>query len=340
LHGEVQGKATNDTWAVRSVRDELIHRRGIPPERIVVTVADSDSVFHPFYFAELTGRFLADPRRYSRLWQPPILTDLDIWQTHPAIRMLTFFSNAISVGDYHSSWEARSPYSTYSLSLKLLEEVDYWDPVLIAEDVNLFMRAFFRKAGQVSIQRIYLPVRSNPVHGANLWQAAAIFYAQKVRHGLGGAEMGYLLQKWNHLPVTPFIEKVRRLLKLVHDHLFFSTAGFVVALGTAVSILLDHTALITYPPVSFSPLFFLSLNLLGGASLVAIWWIERRRLSRGPEEWNLKALIGEAVSFAFFPLLFFLLFNLPGLHAQTRLLLGRPFIYHRTPKWFNSQVGE
>ncbi|HEX7619990.1 MAG TPA: glycosyltransferase family 2 protein [Anaerolineales bacterium] len=340
LPGEVTGKGTNETWAVRCAREELVDHMGISPSQIVVTAVDSDSIIHPHYFAELTRQFAADPRRYSLVWQAPILLDNELWHTSAVIRLMTFYTNAITTGDTFNPWEAKFSYSTYSLSLKLLEEVNYWDPTIIAEDVNIFMRAFFKKGGLAYVQRISLPVHGNPVYGANLWHAMGIFYTQKVRQGWGGAEIGYLFQKWNYPPGAPFFYKLGRLLKLIHDHLFFSTAGFIVSLGTVLSIILDHTAVITLPPASFSPLLFIMLNLLGGSALVVVWFAERVRLSRGWTDWSLKTLAGEIVAWVFFPVLFFLLMNLPGLQAQTGMLLGQPIPFNRTPKGINSKIGE
>ncbi len=340
LTGEAPGKAMNETWAARCARQELVENLGILPSQIVVTVVDSDSILHPRYFTELTHQFAADPRRYSLIWQAPILSDNDIWRTSPMIRLMTFYTNVITCGDYFNSWEAKFPYSTYSLSLNLLEDVNYWDPTVIAEDVNIFMRAFFIKGGEVFLQRIYLPVHSNPVYGANLWHAIGIFYNQKVRQGWGGAEIAYLFQKWNYPPGAPLLYKLGRLLKLFHDHLFFSTAGFIVSLGTVLSIIIDHTAIITFPPASFSPLLFIILNLLGGSALIVVWFAERMRLGRGWKDWSLKTLAGEIVSWLFFPVLFFLLMNLPGLQAQTGMLLGQPIPFNRTPKGIYSKIGE
>jgi hypothetical protein len=206
--------------------------------------------------------------------------------------------------------------------------------------VNVFLRAFFTKGGKTFIRRIYLPVHGNPVYGANLWHAIGIFFAQKVRQGLGGAEIGYLIQMWGYPPGAPFFYKLGRLIKLIHDHIFFSTAGFVVTLGTVLSIIIDHNAAITLPPVSFNPLLFIILNLLGGSALVVIWFSERIRLARGRMDWSLKSLLGEIVSWALFPALFFLLMNLPGLLAQTRMLLGQTIKYERTPKGLNSKIGD
>ena len=340
LSGEAHGKGSNETWAVRYARQELVDRLGIPPSQIVVTVIDSDSSIHPQFLAELTRQFVKDPRRYSLVWQAPILLDNDIWRTNAIIRLLTYYSNAISNGDYISPWEAKFPYSTYSLSLNLLEEVNYWDPTVIAEDVNIFLRAFFKKGGKTQIQHIHLPVHGNPVYGANLWHALGIFFNQKIRQGFGGTEIGYLIQMWNYPTGVPFFPKLGRLLKLIHDHLFFSTAGLIVTLGTVLSIMIDHTAIITLPPASFHPLLFIILNILGGSSLLVIWFTERVRLARGWEDWSLKSLMGEIVALAIFPALFFLLMNLPGLLAQTRMLLGQPFSFNRTPKGFKSRIDE
>ncbi len=340
LPGEAPGKAMNETWTVRCARQELVEHLGISPDRIVVTVVDSDSIIHPCYFAELTRQFTAEARRYSLVWQAPILSDNDIWHTSAAIRLVTFYTNAITTGDYFNPWEAKFPYSTYSISLKLLEEVNYWDPTAMAEDVSIFMRAFFKKGGKVFVQPIYLPVHGNPIYGANLWHAIGIFYDQKVRQGWGGAEIGTLFQKWKTSPGVPFFYKLGRLLKLFHDHLFFSTAGFIVSLGTVLSIIIDHTAVITLPPASFSPLLFIILNLLGGSALAVVWFTERVRLSRGWTDWRPKTLASEIVSWLIFPVLFFLLMDLPGLQAQTKMLLGQPLPYTRTPKGLNSKIGD
>jgi hypothetical protein len=341
LPGEVRGKGTNEAWATRFARRELVHRLGISPDRIVVTVADADSIIHPHYFAELTRQFTANARRYSLIWQAPVLIDNEFWQTHALIRLVSFYSNVVSIGDYMNAWEPKFPYSTYSISLKLLEEVDYWDPTVITEDVNIFLRSFFRRGGQAFIQRIYLPFQSNPIFGANIWHALGIFYIQKMRQGLGGAEIGYLFQKWNYPPGSPFGYKIWLLLKLLHDHLIFSTGGIIIALGTMVSIVLDQTAVITLPPTGASlSLALLILNLLGSCSMLVIWLVERARLSRGRMDWSFRTLLGEVTSWIFFPALFLLLLNLPVLHAQTMMLLGRPPQFKRTPKRPRSTISD
>jgi len=340
LPGEQAGKGVNETWAVRHARKELVETLGISPDAIVVTVCDSDSVMHSHYFAELTRQFASSPDRYTVVWQSPILFDNDIWKTYASIRLLTFFTNAVFMADYVNSLEAKFPYSTYSISLKLLEEVSFWDPTVIAEDVNIFMRAFFSHRGKVRIRHIYLPTCGNPIFGATLWNAILIFYRQKLRHAWGGVEIGYVFQKWNTFPGVPFFYKLGRLLKLFHDHLFFSTAGFIVTVGTILSIVLDKSPVITLPPNSFSPVFFAIFNALGGSALLVVWFTERIRLTRSRSDWSPITLMREVAAWVIFPVLSFLLMNLPGLQAQTMMVLGQPFQFNRTPKRLDAKAGQ
>jgi hypothetical protein len=104
--------------------------------------------------------------------------------------------------------------------------------------------------------------------------------------------------------------------------------------------MIDQTPVITLPPASFNPLLFIILNILGGSALVVIWLTERVRLTRGWMDWSLGGFLGEVVSWAIFPVLFLLLMNLPGLLAQTRMLLGQSMAFNRTPKGLNSRMGD
>jgi hypothetical protein len=71
-----------------------------------------------------------------------------------------------------------------------------------------------------------------------------------------------------------------------------------------------------------------------------IWFTERVRLTRSWKDWNLKSLSSEIVSWSIFPVLVFLLTNLPGLLAQTKMMLGKTIDFKRTPKGFHAKFGD
>jgi len=55
LPNEMPGKASNTRWAAQRLWS-FIEKEGIPEERVIFTVADADSDFHPVYFEALTYR--------------------------------------------------------------------------------------------------------------------------------------------------------------------------------------------------------------------------------------------------------------------------------------------
>jgi cellulose synthase/poly-beta-1,6-N-acetylglucosamine synthase-like glycosyltransferase len=339
LPGEVVGKGANEAWAVRQARQVLVNQMGIPAEQIIVTVADADSIIHSLYFNELSYLFETRKDRHLLVYNAPQLLDNQIWRTNASIRMLTYLTNAVQLSELADPGNLGTPISTYSLSLRLLESVNYWDPGAVTEDLNIFLRTFFGSGGKVHLQPIFLPTRSNPVLAANLWQSWVIYYRQKKRHAWGGTEIGYMLQKWNIQPPSPFYKKVARLTKFLLDHLLFSTAGVVILIGTVLSLVLDGNPVITIPPNS-NPVVVGLINVLSLVGLGTFFIGERLRLAKHRQNWKPSILVAELISFASFSFLTLGLAALPALEAQTMMLFGETLTFQRTPKKFDSRAGQ
>jgi uncharacterized membrane protein len=338
LPGEVVGKGTNEAWAVRQVRQVLVKQMHIPVDKILVTIADADSMIHPLYFTELSHLFETHTNRYMLVYHAPQLLDNQIWQTNASIRILTFLTNAVQLSELANPTNLSTPISTYSLSLRLLESVNYWDPAALVEDMNIFLRTFFGTGGKVQLQPIFLPTHSNPVLAANLWQSWAIYYKQKIRHAWGGTEIGYILQKWNIQPPTPFYKKTIRFTKYLLDHLLFSTAGVVIAIGTLLSIAMDGNPVITIPPDS-NPVVVGVINILSLVGFVTFFIGERLRLAKDRQNWKFSILVAEVISMVGFTFLTLALAALPALQAQTMMLFGEKLTFQRTPKSVETHVG-
>jgi cellulose synthase/poly-beta-1,6-N-acetylglucosamine synthase-like glycosyltransferase len=340
LPGEVPGKGVNESWAARQGRRVLVEKMKIPLDQILVTIADADSILHPFYFYELAHTFETIAERYTVVYHAPQLLDIKIWETNSTIRTMTYLTNAVQLSEIAHPFGLATPISTYSLSLRLLERVDYWDPVSVAEDLNILLRCFFATGGKARLYPIFLPVKSISILGKHYWQSISTYYQQKKRHAYGGTEVGYILQKWNlKAPHTPFHLKAIRLTKLVLDNLLFSTAGTVIALGTILSIILDHNAVITIPPHA-DPVLILVINGLSVAGVATYLVAERIRLARRRENWSIGAVGGEIISYFTFTLLTIVLAGLPALEAQTMMLFGEPLAFERTPKSIESHAGQ
>lgn len=340
LPGETPGKGSNETWAARQAKAELVDRLGYPLESLILTTCDSDSVFHPAYFAELTRSFITSSERFTLIWAAPMLFDNDIWYTEASIRLITFFANCFQLSELTNPLEQKFPISTYSLSYRLAVEVNYWDTAVVAEDWHMFLRCFIGTAGKTRVETIYLPTRGNPVYGSNVWHSWANFYNQQLRHAWGILDIGYLIQQWNRRPSVPLVKRLARFIKITHDHLIFSSAGLIVLVGTLLSLALDNNPVVTIPPGGPLVVPFTIINAVGAASAISIWIIERIRTSQGKRSWSLPVVAREVISWILFPLLSAGLTGIPAMQAHAKVLLGQGLVYGRTPKGLKSQAGQ
>ncbi|MCX6030000.1 MAG: glycosyltransferase [Chloroflexi bacterium] len=337
--GEIAGKGPNQGWAARQAKRELVDRLKLPIENLVLTTCDADSILHLHYFSELTRLFAADERRYERFWQAPLLFDNNVWQVQFPIRLLTYFANAVQLSELANPVSLTLPLSTFSLSYKLANSVGYWDRSITADDAHMFLRCLFGTQGRASLVRIFLPTRGDTITGATVWQAMVNFYRQKVRHGWGCEDVGYVLQQWTR-PSMPFYKKLPYLIKVLHDHLIFSIGSLAVIVGTLLAYKYEGTWLITLPPNFAYPLLLHVINVIGALGTWTIWLVERFRTARGWRHWGLLTLITEIVAWAAFPVLSVVLVGLPALQAQTQMMLGMPLNHFRTPKQAESPVGQ
>ena len=332
LPGEIRGKGSNLRWAADEVRRELVDRRHMALDRLTLTSSDADSLFHPRYFAVVSQLFAADPRRYLRFWQAPLLLDNNIWRVPSIIRLFTFMTNAVHLSEQSNAAAFPLPLSTFTLSFKLAEQVGYWDPAVIADDTHVFLRCYFATRGQARITPVYLPTKGDTITGATYWQALANFYKQKLRHGWGCQDASYILQKWGRVKGMPLGRKLVPLIKSLHDHLIFSVGSGMVLVGTLLSFLLYGNPVITLPTGVPYPLLWQAANTLGAFGLWGMWIAERVRLSSDIRHWRLSTLVMEILGWGVMPVASFIMLGLPVLHAQTKMMLGSQLSFVRTPK--------
>jgi cellulose synthase/poly-beta-1,6-N-acetylglucosamine synthase-like glycosyltransferase len=338
LPNEVAGKGSNENWAARRAKEELVDRLGLPLENMTLTSCDADSVFNPHYFATLARLFVADPKRHRRFWQSPMRFDNNTWQLTAPLRLLAFFMNATLGSELADPLTIDLPISTYSLSFKLADEAGYWDGAVIAEDWHMFLRCLFATGGKVSLRPIFLPTSADSAVGDTPRQAMMNTYRQRLRHAWGAQDVGYILQQWRRSPQTPFAIKLLYLSKVVHDHVILTTSGLVVG---AVSLLLlaMHGASSIAQPGPLRVLVSVATvgNIVVGVGMVAVALSEHLLCRRRSPGWRPASLIGDMFMWPFLPFITIGLAGMPVLHAQAKLLFASPLIYVATPKRVDTQ---
>jgi hypothetical protein len=323
ISGELQVKSANLTWAVRTTKRILVDELGYDLDHIVVTTSDADSLLHLKYLEALTFLFALSPKRYSTVWQAPIRYHSNVWNIHPALGLIHAYSSAWELAYLAAPWWSALPISTYSMSLRLADDVGYWDTDVIADESHMFIKCYFRRGGQLELGKIFLPFSGCAVTGNNFLDACKNRYAQSMRHAWGSKEVGYTLAQMIERPEVPFGRGLQILLRVAHDNIMAGAGWVIMTVGAQLPLLL-------YPHLLVDgwhlPQFILlqgSLVIVGVIG-VAFWWLDMRIRPPRKKPWTAREVFMTVISFPLLPILTVIFLALPVIEAQTRLLLGIP----------------
>jgi hypothetical protein len=323
LSGELQVKSANETWAVRSIKRQLVEEFGYSLDKIIITTSDADSLLHPKYLEAITCLFATSPMRHSTVWQAPIRYHNNIWQIHPALGLIHAYSAAWELAYLAAPWWAPLPISTYTLSLRLTDDVGYWDPDVIADELHMFLKCFFRRGGNLELGRVFLPFSGYAVTGDNFWQACRNRYSQTLRHAWGAKEVGYAMAQMIERPEMPFGRALGMLIRVAHDNIMAGAGWVIITFGAQLPILLYPSLLANSwqsPEFVLLQISFVVVAILG----IIFWWIDLRMRPPRPHSWTVVELIQTILSFPLLPVLSLIFLALPVIEAQTRLMLGIP----------------
>lgn len=332
IPGEIKGKASNEAWAAKEVKKLLIDRLGWEINHLTITSCDSDTCFHPKYFSALSYYFSLNPKRYLRFWQTPIFWYNNLDKVPAPIRIVGTIGNIIHIANLQEPDKLLFNYSTYSLSFKLLDEVGYWDPDIIPEDWHIFLQAFFAKQGKVSVQPMFIPTNIDAPEGKTYFEALRNRYLQCQRHAWGATDIPYAIKQAKNHPEIPFLVKFLRIYKLLETHLIWSTNWFILTLGASLPPFLNPKFFQTsfgYNLPKFSQTILAVCLIFLGVIIVLDW----RLKPKSDEKISFFRKVSYLLQWILMPVATLFMSVLPGLHSQTRLLLGKRLEYLVTKKY-------
>ncbi|MBI4497733.1 MAG: glycosyltransferase family 2 protein [Chloroflexi bacterium] len=332
LPGEVPGKSSNEDWAARWAKRYLVDELGYDLDALTITSCDADSLFHPRYFSALTYQFCTDPQRYRAFWQSPIFLYNNIWQVPSPTRLVSILSTVNFLADLANGRGLVFPQSTYSLSMRMADEVGYWDGDVIPEDWHMFLKCFFALGGEVRVAPIFLPTGSDAVYSGTYWGSLVTRYKQAKRHAWGAIDIPYTIQQFLLHPEVSVRRKAQRLWAVTENHLVWSTHWFVLSLGgTIPATLAPELNAWGIVPGGLPTLVSLLLTACLVPFVVVIWLDAQMRPS--PPE-HLKGWQVAAMHLQWFllPVTSLVFSALPALDAQTQMFRGKPLVYQVTEK--------
>lgn len=332
IEGELKGKGANQAWAAREVREKIIDPQGIDYDHILVSVFDSDTVIAPGYFSRLTYVFLTVDNPYRASYQPIPVYFNNIWQA-PFFSRVAASSNTFWQMMQQIRQEKLATYSSHSMTWRTLVDIGFWSTNMVSEDSRIFWHSYCHYLGDYRVEPLYFPVSMDAAMDETLAKTARNLYKQQRRWGWGAENVPYLIfnfiKRWQAMPKKKTFSLI--FVQLYGFHSWATNALIIAVIGWLPMLLggdrFNATVLSGNLPSVTRTLMTLAMF---GLVLSAI--ISTMLLPKQPAHYGLGKRLAMVLQWLILPLSIIVFGAIPGLEAQTRLMLGRYMGFWVTPK--------
>lgn len=327
--GEVKGKSSNEAYAGRQAYRMLFEEGNLDINYATISSIDADSIFDKQFFACLTYKFLTDPKPYKKFWQSAIVFHNNFWEVPAPTRITSLFGNLYRMALLVQG-DRLLTHATYTLSLKLLRDVGFWDVDVIPEDYRIFFKAFYHEHGNIWVEPIFLKTSMDAALSKGYINSLKNKYHQERRWSWGVSDNPLFIKWWLTVPNVPFVRKTSLMFNVLLDHILWPSYWFIITIAANVMAIIN-------PVYSRTTLGF-SLPQIAGSilsfalfALLAMLFIDyKNRPSNKHLPLYRKILF--PFEFLLMPFVGFFLSALPALISHTQLMLGKRLEYKVTDK--------
>jgi hypothetical protein len=220
--------------------------------------------------------------------------------------------------------------STYSLSLKLLKKLGFWDVDVIPEDYRIFFKAFYRLHGQLWVDPIFLRTSMDSPRSSSFFKSLKNKYEQERRWSWGVSDDPLFIKWWFTVPGVPFFRKTVILYNVLLDHFLWPVNWFIITIAANITTLVN--------PVFSRTTLGYSLSRTAGiiltscmVALIAMVAIDFRQRPKNSEVSKIRQILFP-LEFILLPVVGFFLSTLPALISHTQLMFGKRLEYKVTEK--------
>ncbi len=329
--GEMAGKGSNETWAGRRVKEEIIDKLNIPYEQVLVSVFDVDSVAYPEYFGRLTYVFLKTPDRLSCSFQPVPVFNNNIWDA-PSFSRVSAQSGTFWQMMQQERSERLTTFSSHAMSFKAIVAMDWWSTKNVSEDSRIFWQSLLFHDGRYRVVPLHYPVSMDANLTDSWWQTMVNVYKQQRRWGWGAENVAYELFGFLQNKKIPLKTKLYWGFNHLEGFWSWGTNALIIFLLGWLPLFLGgqefNVTLLSYnlPQVTR---VIMTLAMVG---MVASAIYGLMLLPDRPRKHSSHKYIFMALQWLLLPITIIVFGALPGLEAQTRLMLGKYMGFWVTPK--------
>lgn len=321
IAGELPGKGSNETWAAR---EALKHLDSTWHDETLVSVFDVDTQIYLDYFARLTYSFLETPDRLRAIYQPVPLFTNNIYHA-PALARVVAFSCTFWQMMQQARPERLTTFSSQSIPLRVLLDVGFWQTDVVSEDSRIFWQAYLHYHGDFRVVPLEYPLSMDANSAPTFWGTMQNLYKQQRRWGWGVENIPYMLEGFRHDPSISRKKKWYWTFNALEGfHSWATNSLMIFALGW-LPILIGGQAF-TYSLLSYSlpqvTRFVIDLSMIGVATSAILGIL---LLPPRPQWFRIRHYTLYVLEWLLIPISLIIFGAIPGLEAQTRLMLGKKF---------------
>ncbi len=329
--GEVAGKGSNAAYAAEQARQRILDARGLAYHDVLVSIFDIDTVIYPDYFNCLTWHFLHVDQPLKSSFQPVPIFNNNVWEA-PALARVVAMSSTFWEMVQQERPERMSTFSSHSVSFQALYEVGYWQSNVVSEDSRIFWNLLIANHGDFKVVPLSYPVSMDANVGRNIWQTIGQVYRQHRRWTYGVENFVYMTYHFTKNPLIPLRKRLTLAAQQLEGHWSLVTNPIMLFILGWAPIFLGgqefHQTVLSYNlPIVVRDLLILAMFGLVVSSVISLSLIPPR-----PERASRFRYIVMAVQWIMIPATMIIFSAIPGLDAQTRLMLGRYMGFWVTPK--------
>lgn len=331
IPGEMAGKGSNASWAAERVRTEVLDSHGIRYDHALVSIFDIDTVVYPDYFNCLVWHFLTCEKPLKSSFQPVPIFNNNIWDTTAFARVVAMSSTFWEMIQQERP-ERMATFSSHSVSFKALHEVGYWQRNMVSEDSRIFWNLLIANNGDYRVVPLSYPVSMDANAAPSILGTIKNTYLQHRRWTYGVENFVYVTYHFSKNQAIPLRRRVGIILQQAEGYWSLVTNPIMLFILGWAPIFLGtqefHQTVLSYNlPIMVRDLLILAMFGLVVSSIISLTLLPPR-----PQTRSRFIYLVMAVQWVLVPITMIVFSALPGLDAQTRLMLGRYMGFWVTPK--------
>ena len=330
LPGEMPGKGSNISYAAEQAKLQILDKYGISYEDVIVSAFDIDTIVYPQYFLCLTWHFLTAENPYRASFQPVPMYNNNIWES-PALSRVVATSGTFWQMIQQERPERLATFSSHSLSFKALNEIGYWQKNMVSEDSRIFWNAYAAFDGNYEVIPLSYPVSMDANLASNFFETAKNIYKQQRRWTWGVENIPYILFVFYKNKRISFMKKLKIGFVQIEGFWSLATNPILIFLLGWLPIIFggkefNETILSYNLPIITRDLMFLAMSGLFLSAYISFSFLP------DPPDNKRRRKIFMAFQWILVPITMIVFGSIPGLDAQTRLMLGKYMGFWVTPK--------